>query len=779
MAMKEKIIQSEITNELKTSYLDYALSVIVSRAIPDARDGLKPVQRRILFVMKELGLDHNAKYMKCARIVGDVLGKYHPHGDAATYETLVRLAQDFSLRSPLVDGQGNFGSIDGDPAAAYRYTEARLTEIAEEMIMELDKETVDFMPNYDNTKKEPKVLPAKIPNLIVNGNLGIAVGMTTNIPPHNLKEVCSALTFLVDNQNGSLKEILKLIQGPDFPSAGIVYDRERLAEVYQTGRGRIVIRGRYKIEQNKRGDERVVLIELPYQVNKAELVRQIAELSLAKTLPQIKDVRDESNKEGVRVVIELRENQAEAVVEKLYRLTDFQKNFSINLVALEHGVQPKLYDLKSILLEWLDHRKEVITRRTKFELEKVKDRIHLLEGFKKALDKIDLVIRLIRSSKDKDEAKSKLIKNLSLSERQAESILEMPLRTLTNLEKLKIETELKEKLKLQKELEEILASRKKLESVLKKEIEEIKTKYGDERRTEIVNEKLKEETEAESIADEDVLVFIDAKEYVSTFPIGTPVEKLTKEKDNFGQIILARTTEKLWLLTKKGRIYQVPIYNFYQNQKYLEAEISLNHNDQILKTFKVERSDRFLFLATKNGLGKKIAIADCLSQKKTGLQIIKLKKNDEVAAVATYDQGDLILLTRAGFALSFKDDLTGQTRSAAGVKMIKLKDDEVFDLVVRANKELVLVFDQGFVKKIDLDEIKLQRRGGLGLKVFEPGEKIGKLVFSQVLSKEDQLLAIDDKISTLTVKDLPLLKRVNQPKKLIGKIKKINVLKTQ
>ncbi|MCL5258016.1 MAG: DNA topoisomerase 4 subunit A [Patescibacteria group bacterium] len=777
--MKEKIIQSEITNELKTSYLDYALSVIVSRAIPDARDGLKPVQRRILFVMKELGLDHNAKYMKCARIVGDVLGKYHPHGDAATYETLVRLAQDFSLRSPLVDGQGNFGSIDGDPAAAYRYTEARLTEIAEEMITELDKETVDFMPNYDNTKKEPKVLPAKIPNLIVNGNLGIAVGMTTNIPPHNLKEVCSALTFLVDNQNGSLKEILKLIQGPDFPSAGIIYDRERLAEVYQTGRGRIVIRGRYKIEQNKRGDERVVLIELPYQVNKAELVRQIAELSLAKTLPQIKDVRDESNKEGVRVVIELRENQAAAVVEKLYRLTDFQKNFSINLVALEHGVQPKLYDLKSILLEWLDHRKEVITRRTKFELEKVKDRIHLLEGFKKALDKIDLVIRLIRNSKDKDEAKSKLIKNLSLSERQAESILEMPLRTLTNLEKLKIETELKEKLKLQKELEEILASRKKLEGVLKKEIEEIKTKYGDERRTEIVNEKLEEETEAESIADEDVLVFIDAKEYVSTFPIGTPVEKLTKEKDNFGQIILARTTEKLWLLTKKGRIYQVPIYNFYQNQKYLEAEISLNHNDQILKTFKVERSDRFLFLATKNGLGKKIAIADCLSQKKTGLQIIKLKKNDEVAAVATYNQGDLILLTRAGFALSFKDDLTGQTRSAAGVKMIKLKDDEVFDLVVRTNKELVLVFDQGFVKKIDLDEIKLQRRGGLGIKVFEPGEKIGKLIFSQVLSKEDQLLAIDDKISTLTVKDLPLLKRVNQPKKLIGKIKKINVLKTQ
>jgi len=776
--MKEKILPSEITTELKTSYLDYALSVIIARAIPDVRDGLKPVQRRILYAMNELGLHHTAKYMKSARITGEVLGKFHPHGDVITYEALARLAQSFSLRYPLVDGQGNFGSIDGDPPAAMRYTEARLTVLAEEMVADIDKQTVDFMPNYDNTLKEPKVLPAKIPNLLINGNLGIAVGMTTSIPPHNLREICDALLYLIDHPQATLKDILGFIKGPDFPSGGYIYGAQGLKHIYETGRGRLVVRGDYKVEESKRSGQLIVITEIPFQVNKAELVRQIAELSLAKTLPQIKDVRDESNKDGIRVVIELREGDAHQLMDRLSRLTDFQKNVYFNFVALEQGLQPKLFSLKDLLTAWLAHRREIVLRRSQFDLDRTRERIHLLEGYNKALAKIDTVIRIIRSSKDKAEAQSRLMKTLKLSQEQANHILELPLRTLTSLERHRILEELKEKVNLEKELLEIIKNPKRLEGVLKQEIEMVKAKYGDARRTKIIATELQEEEKIE-IKPEPVLLFINAKGLVSTLPVTTPVERITKDQENFGQLFLTNTTEKLWVVSQLGKIYQLPVSNFLSNHKYLEAEMTLDRDDAVQDVFCPSIKAKFIYIFTRRGFGKKLKLQDCLSQRRAGTQIIKLQKGDAVVSAGAFSNCDFVAITTKGYGLSFKDDLPVQSKAAVGVRVMKLKDDHIFAVCPRSADRLMLAFSRGFIKKIDLMEVKLQRRGGVGLKVFESSEKFGDIVSANVVSDEQRLIIINKIINLVKVKDIPLVKRAHQPKQIFDQIKKVNVFETQ
>lgn len=776
--MKEKILLSEITTELKTSYLSYALSVIIARAIPDVRDGLKPVQRRLLYTLTELGLRHTAKYMKSARIVGDCLGKFHPHGDVITYEALARLGQDFSMRYPLVDGQGNFGSIDGDPPAAMRYTEARLTALAEELVADIDKQTVDFMPNYDNTLKEPQVLPARVPQLLINGNLGIAVGMTTSIPPHNLREVCDALLYLIDHKQATLKDILGLIKGPDFPSGGYIYGVQSLRQAYETGRGRIVVRGHYVVEESKRAGLRLVITEIPFQVNKAELVRQIAELSLTKTLPHIKDVRDESNKDGIRVVIEIREGDPHQLMNRLCRLTDFQKNFYFNFVALEQGLQPKLFDLKSLLTAWLDHRKEVILRRSQFDLHKTRERIHILEGYEKALAKLDTVIRIIRTSKDKSQAKNRLLKLLKLSAEQAEQILELPLRTLTSLERQRLLAELKEKTKLEQALLEIIKNPKRLEAVLKQEIETIKTKYGDARRTKIISSELREESSVELQA-EPILLFVNAKGLVSTLAVTTPIERVTKDQENFGQFFLTTTTEKLWVVSRQGKLYQLAIANFLSGPKYLEAEMVLERDDAVVSIFCPPPKAKFVYIFTRQGFGKKIQLQECLSQRRHGIQVIKVQKGDQVVSAGAYTQADFFAVTAAGLCLVFKDDLPVQSKAAGGVRVIKLKNDYLFTAGPRSGNRLVLAFRQGFVKKLDLAELKLQRRGGVGSKVFEPSAKLGELVAAVTVSDEQRLIIVNQKIQLLTVKSLPLAKRLHQPKPIIDQIRTVNVLEAQ
>ena len=776
--MKEKIKISEITGELRSSYLDYALSVIISRALPDVRDGLKPVQRRILYVMKELGLWPNEKFTKCANIVGNTIARYHPHGDQAVYEALVRLAQDFSMRYPLVIGQGNFGSIDGDPPAAYRYTEAKLSPFAVEMLADVEKDTVDFRPNYDNTRKEPVVLPSKIPQLVLNGSLGIAVGMATNIPPHNLTEVCDAVKKLIENPEMTIKELLEIIKGPDFPTGGVVYGKKSLLEAYKTGKGGITIRGKVKIEETKRGAKRIVITEVPWQINKSELVQQIAGLSLNKVIPEIKEVRDESNKEGIRVVIEISErdnNVIKEIIEKLYRLTDLQKNYYFNFIALEEGIQPKLFNLKELLLSWINHRREVIKRRTQYDLEKTKERIEILEGLKKALQDIDAVIRIIRKSTDRESAKKNLMNRLKINGRQADAILEMPLRTLTSLETKRIIDELNEKLKLKRELETILKYPKKIDEIIIKETEEISKKYGDKRKTEIKEEEIILTKIEEKVKEEDVLLFINQKKFVRTYKLDTPLEKILKDKENFGKIILTKTTEKLLAYSKKGKIYSLNVSEFYNSPKYLETNLIIEKGDELIDVIRPTGSKN-LIIFTKNGLGKKIKIEDAISVKRTGVQVIKLKNEDEVIKVLLDGNYNILLTSVNGFGLGIKNDLPIQTRAGSGVKVMKLKNDNLFSVSPLNKNYLLLVFENGYFKKISIKEINIQKRGGKGIKIFEPKEKFGKLIFADCVNDDDTLVSINEKLEFIKVKNIPLIKRTNQPTKLTEKITKVEIL---
>jgi DNA gyrase subunit A len=771
--MKEIIKNSEITQELKISYLDYALSVIISRALPDARDGLKPVQRRILYVMKQLNLMPNEKFTKCANIVGNTIARYHPHGDQAVYETLVRLAQDFSLRYPLILGQGNFGSLDGDPPAAYRYTEAKLSPFAVELLSDIEKNTVDFRPNYDNTKTEPTVLPAKIPNLIVNGSVGIAVGMATNIPPHNLVEVAQAIKKIIDAPEISIKELLQIIKGPDFPTGGVIYGKKSLLEAYKTGRGSVVVRGKIKIEETKRGNKYLVINEIPWQVNKSELVKQIANLGLNKILPQIKEVRDESNREGIRIIIEITDKEEKAInnlINKIYRLTDLQKNYYFNLIALENGLQPKIFSLKDLILNWLNHRREVIRRRTKYDLERTKERIEILEGFKKAIQNIDLVIRIIKKSSDKQTAKKNLMTKLKINDRQAEAILEMPLRSLTSLETKRIIDELKEKLKLKAELETILKYPKKIDELIIKDMDELIKKYGDQRRTMIIEEDLVEIKEDKEIIKEDVLLLINSKKFVKCFNLDYSLEKIIKNKDDFGKVILTNTQNKLLAYSHKGKVYNIPVIEFYENNKYLESTLSLEKDEHLLDVLNLEPQKNVLCV-TQMGLGKKIKFEEIITNRKAGVQIIKLKNNDHLKKILFVEKEPIIIFTKNGYALGIKDDISFQGRNSGGVRLIKInKEDEVFNVALANKNYIVILFSQGYAKKISIKEINYQKRGGRGIKIYELKEKFGLPIFVDTVNNDDKILIVNDKLEFINVKDIKEIKRSNQPIKITSNI---------
>jgi len=760
--MKEKILAQEISEELRQSYLDYAMSVIISRALPDARDGLKPVQRRILYVMKELGLWPKEKFTKCANIVGNTIARYHPHGDQAVYESLVRMAQNFSMRLPLIIGQGNFGSLDGDPPAAYRYTEAKLSEVSVDLLYDIDKETVDFRPNYDNTRKEPVVLPAKIPNLLVNGSLGIAVGMATSIPPHNIVEVMSAVKFLVRNPKASLSEILKIIKGPDFPTGGTIFVGKKLEEIYRQGRGGLTLTGDIKIEEGKK--EKMVIVSIPWQVNKSELVKEIANLVLLKTINEIKDVRDESTREGVRIVIEVKPNtNFEVLKERLYNLTSLSKTFYLNLIALDKGSQPKIFSLSELILSWIEHRKEIITRRTKFDLEKNKERAHLLEGFDIALENLDKIINIIKKSKDKKEAISNLMKKFKLSEKQSDAILEMPLRTLTQLERHKILEELKQRRATIKELEEILKNPKKIDDIIISEADEIIKKYPLERLTKVVEQEKDLRKREIEIKDEKVWLVIDNKNLVTLINLDKfDLAKVVKNKDLPKIIYPTSTKDKILAISKLGRAYCLNLINFYNNSKYLESQINLDKQDEIVKILPVVNK-KFLLVIFKNGFGKKIKLEEVLNNRRSGVQISK----NEILDYFLIDGGEEIgILNSLGNVLIFKENLPIQGKSAKGVKIMKVKDSEITSAFIKNSNLLILIFNKGFYKKIDLKEIKVQNRGRVGIKLYEP--KYGSLLFCQTIKEEKEIILSDGSLKRLEIEKLSSTKRTQSPKKISG-----------
>ncbi|BCX15481.1 MAG: DNA gyrase subunit A [Candidatus Parcubacteria bacterium] len=766
--MKEKIFSQDLTEELRQAYLDYAMSVIVSRALPDARDGLKPVQRRILYTMKELSLWPNDKFTKCANIVGNTIARYHPHGDQAVYDALVRMAQGFSLRYPLIIGQGNFGSIDGDPPAAYRYTEAKLSSFSVEMLSDIDKETVDFRPNYDNTKEEPVVLPSRFPNLIVNGSLGIAVGMATSIPPHNLTEVMKAVKFLLQNNlKADIDELLTIIQGPDFPTGGLIYGVGGLKNSYLEGKGSIILRGEVITEQAKK--TRLVIISLPWQVNKSELVKEIANLALEKVIPEIKDVRDESNKDGVRIVIDIKDGDLDKIKANLYRLTSLQKTFYLNLIALDQGLQPKIFNLKELLLAWIYHRQDVIRRRTKFDLDKNKERVHLLEGFDKALEDLDKVINIIKKSKDKNDALINLKKKFSLSDKQADAILEMPLRTLTQLERHKILQELKERLSLIKELETILKNPKKIDELIIKEADEIIKKYPSPRLTKIVHSQDLEISKEQKIPLEKVWLIIDNKHFVSLAPIDKlSIDKLFK-KEPIKFLSIVNTTDKLLAISKKGRVYTLNLSNFYFSGKYLESQINLDKDDAIVSVLPNPDQAKYLLLITHNGFGKKVALKDILSNRRNGVQAIKMKNDFLVDGVFVQDSNIVGLINNKGNILLLKCTLPVQGKSAKGLKM--MRDGGIEKVFLYQSDILLLIFEKGFYKKINLKEIKIQNRGTKGVKLFD--NKYGRLLLAQTLSDNKEIIIFGDQLKRISLNSLSLSKRISSPKQL-DKIELIN-----
>ncbi|MCS7200922.1 MAG: DNA topoisomerase 4 subunit A [Patescibacteria group bacterium] len=765
--MKEKIIDQEITQELKQAYLDYAMSVIVARALPDVRDGLKPVQRRILYTMKELALWPQEKFTKCANIVGNTLARYHPHGDQSVYESLVRMAQNFSFRYPLIIGQGNFGSIDGDAPAAYRYTEAKLSQFAVEMLADIDKETVDFRPNYDNTRQEPNVLPAKIPNLLINGSLGIAVGMATSIPSHNLGEVMLAVKHLISHPQATIDDLLKFIKGPDFPTGGVIYGAKKLKHIYQEGKGGIVVCGKVNIEKTRK--ERLIIVSLPWQVNKSELVREIANLALEKTLPEIREVRDESNKEGIRVVIETRPGtDLEKLKKNLYRLTSLQKTVYFNLIALDNGLQPKLFSLKEILISWLEHRREVIRRRTKFELEKNKERVHLLEGFDIVLANLDKVINLIKKSKDKKEAMEQLMAKFKLSSKQADAILEMPLRTLTRLERDKILQELKERKQIIRELESILKIPKKIDDLIISEADEIIKKYPSPRSTEIIEDEIQISTREREIEERHVFLFIDQKNFVSLIqPEKLNLDKLTKG-DSWPKILSpASTKDSLLLVSHLGRIFVVPLANFYHSAKYLESQITITKDDHLVKilTLSSDKVHKYLLLVTQRGLAKKIKMEEVLSNRRNGVQGLKLNKDDFVVNAFLVNGGETIgLISQEGNILTFKDNLSVQGKTAKGLQVIK---GRIIGAFVKQSDMLLTIFRKGFYKKINLQEVKLQNRNTKGVRLFE-ADRYGELIVCQNLTEEKEVFIWSDKLYRFDINKFLLTKRSQTAKKIEG-----------
>ena len=790
-----------LEEEVQSSYLDYAMSVIVSRALPDVRDGLKPVHRRILYAMWQMGLRANAKFRKSAAVVGETLAKFHPHGDQAVYDSLARLAQDFSLRYPLVQGQGNFGSLE-DPPAASRYTEAKLAGIAEEMLSEIEKETVSFVPNYDGTTKEPTVLPSKLPNLLLNGALGIAVGMATNIPTHNLSEVCDSLIHLIDHPKAEIDDLLKFIKGPDFPTGGLIYNPQQIKEAYTLGRGPIVVRAKAEIIENENRSFQIIIKEIPFQVNKTGLLEQIAKLIEEKKFEEIRDIRDESSQEGVRIIIELKKNTyPQKVLARLFKLTGLQQSFHLNLVALADGIQPRLFNLKEILEEYLKHRQIVIRQRTEYDLRQTKERIHILEGFKIALTRIEEVIAIIKKSKDRAEAKTNLIKKFKFSDRQTEAILEMRLHQLANLERLKIEAELKEKIRLAKSLEEILTKTGRISQLIKDELRELKEKYGDERRTKVVSETVDSFKEEDLIPDQPVLIIITRDNYIKSLSPesfrtqgrgGVGVIGLeTKEEDRI-EILKATTSHaNLLFFTDQGRVFQLKAYDIPQGTRTARGQAVVNFlqiKDQEKISAILPVTDlgkyQYLIMATQQGLIKKIEVGIFKQVRRSGLKIINLNENDHLKWVKPISASqEIMLATAGGQAIRFKEkDLRLMGRAAAGVKGIRLrKGDEVRGMqVVESKKDrkdyLLVITENGFGKMTLLNQYRPQRRGGTGIKTARPTEKTGQVRAVSIIYQGDldetekrNLLIISNfgQMIRLPLKSLPILGRMTQGVRLM------------
>jgi len=752
----------EITSEMKESYLAYAMSVIVARALPDVRDGLKPVHRRILFAMRGLGLTHAAKYRKSATVVGEVLGKYHPHGDAAVYDTMVRLAQDFSMRYPLVDGQGNFGSMDGDNAAAMRYTEAKLTSLAEEMMADIEKETVDFVPNYDASRQEPAVFPSKVPQLLLNGTVGIAVGMATNIPPHNLGELVDGITWLADNPNCEVKDLLQFVKGPDFPTGGTIYNQSDIAQAYLTGRGSIVTRAEAEIVETKSGMFQIVVTEMTYSSNKAAMIEKIADLVKTGKIEGIRDIRDESDKDGVRIVIDLKKEAfPKKILNKLYSLTDLQKSFHVNMLALVDGIEPRVLNLKAMLEYFVGHRRAVVVRRTEFELKVAKDRAHILEGLKKALDHIDAIIATIKKSATKEIAHGNLMKKFKLSEKQATAILEMRLQTLAGLEQKKIEDELKEKRRLIAELEALLKSPKKIMAVIKDELRELKEKYGDERRTRVVKSAVGEFKQEDLIPNEDAIIVLTEDNYIKRMnPSLYRVQKrggkgvigaTTKEDDKIDMVVSSQTHDDLFFFTNTGKVFQAKAYEIPATSRTAKGQAIVNFLQiapeekitAIIATGKDSQA-KYLFMATKFGTVKKTAIEDFAKVRRSGLIALNLAKGDELRWIApTTGRDEIIITTAAGQAIHFKEtDVRAMGRTAAGVRGIRLsKNDEVvgMDMIFKNQKgnQLLILTENGFGKRTDLKFYKIQKRGGSGIKTAKITPKTGKLVTAHMINTDN------------------------------------------
>lgn len=780
-----KIIERDIDKEMRTAYIDYAMSVIVSRALPDVRDGLKPVHRRILYAMHEDGITSDKAYRKCANTVGSVLGRYHPHGDSSVYDAMVRLAQDFTMRYPLVDGHGNFGSVDGDSPAAMRYTEARMSKIAESMLTDIEKNTVDFMPNYDDRLQEPTVLPARIPALLVNGSSGIAVGMATNIPPHNLTEVINGIIRIIDNPETTLEELMEDIKGPDFPTGATILGMEGIKQAYSTGRGKITMRGEAEIEEMSGGRQKIIITSLPYQVNKAKLVKTIADLAKEKKIEGISEVRDESDrKEKTRVVIELkRDANANVILNQLYKHTQLQETFGAIMLALVDGV-PRILTLRQCLDCYINHRKVVILRRTKFELDKALARAHILEGLKIALDNIDEVIAIIRSSYD--NPKERLMERFGFSDIQAQAILDMRLKTLSGLQREKIEEEYNEIMKLIAHLRDILSSETLVYDIIKEELTEIKEKYGDDRLTKIVpasGEFIVEDL----IKEEQTVVALTHFGYIKRMPIDTYKSQrrggkgitgiATREEDFVKQIFTASTHDTILFFTNKGKLYKLRGYEVPEAGRTAKGTaivnlLSLDHGEKVSAVIPIQNfaEGKYLLMATKKGLIKKTALSEYNSARRTGLQGITLKDDDELITVRLTDgQDNVVLVTKEGMCITFDEkDVRPIGRVSQGVIGIRLDDeDEVIGMesVIAGGKATLLaITENGFGKRTELDEYRVQIRGGKGVITYKITPKTGKLVGVRIATEEDDVMLITDTgtIIRLNVKDISVLGRATQ-----------------
>ncbi len=779
-----------IEDEMKKSYMDYAMSVIIGRALPDVRDGLKPVHRRILYAMNELNNDWDKPYKKSARIVGDVIGKYHPHGDMAVYDAIVRMAQDFSLRYPLIDGQGNFGSIDGDPPAAMRYTEIRMSKLAAELLADIDKETVDFVPNYDESLVEPSVLPSKFPNLVVNGSSGIAVGMATNIPPHNLVETINAIVALIDHPEISATELMDHLPGPDFPTGGFIYGREGIRQAYETGKGVIQLRARALIERDRKGErENIVVTELPYQTNKAKLIERIAELVQEKAIEGISNIRDESDREGMRVVVELKRNEvAEVILNQLYKHTQMQTSFGIILLAI-HQNQPKLLSLKEMLRLFVQHRQEVVTRRSRFELNKAEARAHILEGLKKAIDHIDAIIALIKASKTPKEAKDRLMEKFAFSDEQAQAILEMRLQRLTNLESRKIVEEYEETIKLINRLKALLASERLILNLIKEELLSIRDAFGDDRKTEIV-EAAPEIRVEDLIAEEDMVVTITHSGYIKRNAISLyrsqhrggkgKVGINVKEEDFVEDLFIASTHDYILFFTDAGRIHWKKVHELPQAGRLTRGKavvnlLNLNPQEKVttILSLKDFSKDKFITFMSKRGTIKKTALEAYSNPRSGGIIAIHLDEGDELISTKLTDgKQHLFIGTKLGKAIHFPEDqIREMGRTARGIRGIKIsKDDEVVGMeVVAPHTQILTVTANGYGKRTQASEYRIQNRGGSGIFTVKRTDKTGDVIGIKTVVDEDELMVISNKgkIIRMRTLDIPVQGRSTQGVRLI------------